>query len=642
MNKVKTNKSQVLKMDIPTRELTSRMSNTLNPKTLFFLLIFSCIVVTHAQTISVADFGLKPDTRENAVPFVQKAIEACRKNNKPILIFPKGRYDFWPQHCIEREYFMACVDDINPKQLAILIEQTGDLIIDGHGSELVFHGRMQPFAIDGCSNITIRNLSIDWDVPFGTQAIIEAATPNYVDLRINAYESPYVIEDGKLVFTGEGWKRGILTGCIEFDKRTHWVAPQTGDDVFGEGWNNYSGPGWKNYQAEELSKGLVRLHHVFPRLPALGNFLVLRHSERDHTGIFINNSNDVHLEDMNIYHAASHSVLAQHSENLTFSNVNCVPNATKKRIFAAQADGFHFADCKGHITVDRCRWHGLMDDPLNVHGTGVRIIQISGNTLRCQFLHHQSEGLEWACTGDEIKFLNKNTWYTVGTGKIKSFTKIDKKLFDIELEQVPPDNIEPGDGLENITWTPSITISNSFFGSCRARGILVTTPRKVLIENNIFESSGSAIVMEVEPTYFVTGAVEDVTIRSNVFRAPCLTSLYMSCEAIISIYPQMPKVDPTIPYNRNITITGNEFHLFDYPIVYAKSVQGLEFSHNKLIRSYDFEPFHYRKAGLTFEACSQVKVFNNEIKGNILGTNIVLVQTQKKEVKTDKNGVFKL
>lgn len=29
--------------------------------------------------ISVADFGLKPDTRENAVAYVQKAIEACRE-----------------------------------------------------------------------------------------------------------------------------------------------------------------------------------------------------------------------------------------------------------------------------------------------------------------------------------------------------------------------------------------------------------------------------------------------------------------------------------------------------------------------------------------------------------------------------------
>lgn len=31
--------------------------------------------------------------------------------------------------------------------------------------------------------------------------------------------------------------------------------------------------------------------------------------------------------------------------------------------------------------------------------------------------------------------------------------------------------------------------------SCRARGILVSTPGKVLIERNYFESSGSAILI---------------------------------------------------------------------------------------------------------------------------------------------------
>ena len=52
-----------------------------------------------------------------------------------------------------------------------------------------------------------------------------------------------------------------------------------------------------------------------------------------------------------------------------------------------------------------------------------------------------------------------------------------------------------GDALENLTWSPDVEIKNTFFGSCRARGLLVTTPGKVVIENNIFESSGSAILI---------------------------------------------------------------------------------------------------------------------------------------------------
>lgn len=49
--------------------------------------------------ISVADFGLKPDTRENAVAYVQKAIEACRGKEPVTLVFPEGRYDFLASIC---------------------------------------------------------------------------------------------------------------------------------------------------------------------------------------------------------------------------------------------------------------------------------------------------------------------------------------------------------------------------------------------------------------------------------------------------------------------------------------------------------------------------------------------------------------
>ena len=59
--------------------------------------------------ISVADFGLKPDTRENAVAYVQKAIEACRGKEPVTLVFPEGRYDFWPQYAHEKNYYETFV-----------------------------------------------------------------------------------------------------------------------------------------------------------------------------------------------------------------------------------------------------------------------------------------------------------------------------------------------------------------------------------------------------------------------------------------------------------------------------------------------------------------------------------------------------
>lgn len=34
--------------------------------------------ISASKIISVSDFGLKPDSRINAVPFIQKAIDACQ------------------------------------------------------------------------------------------------------------------------------------------------------------------------------------------------------------------------------------------------------------------------------------------------------------------------------------------------------------------------------------------------------------------------------------------------------------------------------------------------------------------------------------------------------------------------------------
>ena len=51
--------------------------------------------------------------------------------------------------------------------------------------------------------------------------------------------------------------------------------------------------------------------------PRVGNVLVLRHSERDHAGLFVADSRDVTVENVDLHHCAGLGLLAQFSENLT-------------------------------------------------------------------------------------------------------------------------------------------------------------------------------------------------------------------------------------------------------------------------------------------------------------------------------------
>jgi hypothetical protein len=82
----------------------------------------------------------------------------------------------------------------------------------------------------------------------------------------------------------------------------------------------------------------------------LGNWLVLRHSARDHAGTFIVNSRNIVIENMNMYHNAGLGILSQYSSDLYFKNVNVIPNPAKNRILSGHDDGMHFSNCSGQIT----------------------------------------------------------------------------------------------------------------------------------------------------------------------------------------------------------------------------------------------------------------------------------------------------
>ncbi len=569
------------------------------------------------DTVWVSRFGLAPDSRQNAVKAVQQALAECKGKDHPVLAFAKGRYDFWPQYSVEKEYFESNTTVSNPRRCPIWICDCTGLTIDAGGSDFIYHDRVQPFTIDHCRDILLKNVSIDWDVPLTAQAFVADTAAGYIELLIDREAYPYTLEKGKLVFTGEGWK-SEWWGSIEFANDTRMIVPQSGDGALGDNWNDYTATG--------LAGGKIRLQYPFKRKPAIGNTLVLRHNDRDHAGIFITESKGVRLENIHLYQTAGLGILAQYSENLVYKDLYIVPNPDKGRFFSGHDDGCHFSNCRGQILVEHCQFAGLMDDPINVHGTAVQVIgKRSENELLCRFMHEQSIGMEWARPGDSIGFINHETMQTIAVGVVEYFEPVSRQDFILRFSQAIPAAFSLKDALENLHWTPDFTVVNSLFSFNRARGLLISTPGKVLVENNSFESSGSAILIAGDANqWFESGAVKDVVIRGNIFRDACLTSNYQFCEAIISIEPEIPALDGNTPFHRNIVISGNEFHPFDYPVLFARSVNGLSFSDNTIIRSHRFSAYHDNKHMFTFQACRKVSISGNQLEGDILGRNILL------------------
>ena len=241
------------------------------------------------------------------------------------------------------------------------------------------------------------------------------------------------------------------------------------------------------------------------------------------------------------------------------------PQENSGRIISSFADCFHFSGCKGKIVIDGCSTSGSHDDPINVHGTHLKVIAIAKDKkVTVRFMHHQTYGFEAFFAKDSIAFVNPKTLKPIAYAKLKSAKLINKREMQLELDGALSDKVKVGDVIENSSWTPEVTIRNSRFERTNTRGMLLTTSRKVLVENNTFYRTGmhAILIADDASSWFESGAVRDVTIRNNTFQECSGT--------VINIAPENHELVGGFYVHHNIKIENNIFNVFDSSIVSAR------------------------------------------------------------------------
>lgn len=283
--------------------------------------------------------------------------------------------------------------------------------------------------------------------------------------------------------------------------------------------------------------------------------------------------------------------------------------------------------CKGLIRSVGGLYEGMMDDAINVHGTYLKVQKrIDNKTLVGEYMHGQSYGFEWGRPGDVVQFIESKTMEVLGEqNKVAAIEAADKpdghgaKQFRITFEKpVDPAISEVGTyGIENLEWTPEVYFADNVIRNNRARGSLFSTPKKTVVEKNVFDhTSGTAILLCGDCNgWFETGACHDVHIRNNKF-INALTNQFQFTNAVISIYPEIPDLKSQKRYfHSGIVIEDNEFETFDMPILYAKSVDGLVFRNNVIRQNHDYPAFHWNNHRFFFQRVVNVEIKDNRFDG---------------------------
>lgn len=527
---------------------------------------------------------------------IQTAIEKARSyNGKAVVIeLQNADYNIHRESSSQILYHISntASEKENPNQtkhIGLWLKGLKNVTIDGKGAHLVTHGEMTGFVIDQCENITLRNFTVTAADPTVPELTVTEVGERHMTVRIHP-RSRYQIKDGKFSFVGDNWS--LSDGIAQS------YDPEK--DITWRSWSPLNGL----RKAIELEPNLLRF--VYDKAPQArpGLTFQMRDGIRDQACGLIQFSKNVTLDNLHLDFLGNFGIVGQMSENITYRNMAFEPEAGSGRTCAGFADFVQMSGCKGKITIENSRFSGAHDDPINIHGTHLAVTEfLAPNQIVVKYMHHQTYGFQSFLPGNTIEFIDPHTLLSLSSAKVKKAEMKNEREITITLDKPVTSKVKETEGLviENVTYTPEVEIRGNYFSRIPTRGILVSTRRKVIIEDNTFfrmQMSGILIADDAR-SWFESGMVRDVTICNNDF---------IECGGpVIFIAPENDRNEGYV--HRNITIANNRFRLTGTDAISAKSVDGLKITDNLFLTP---------KASTTEELIKTRECKDVTIEGNII------------------------
>lgn len=451
--------------------------------------------------------------------------------------------------------------------LMITVDGKKNVVIDGNGSKFICHGKMTPFSTFNSENITFKNITVDYADPTVVEMEVLEINPVSYVLKVHP-DSKYRIENGRITWYGENFEF--------YDTKHYFHIYYPKDDCMRKEAFGPMADDTATY--EDLGNRIIRINHgrttPNPYEFTVGTIVQLRDGVRDESGAFFGWSKDIVVDNVTMHFMHGLGFVSQCSENITLNKVTCAPDPESGRICSCFADGSQFSNCRGQINITNCIFRGLHDDPVNIHGTYLKITESKGTEIVAAFIQPDSFNFNIFRDGDTIEVRDPEYMLKKGEAKVVSSEIIDPYHIKVVLDRNAED-FTVGRVIENFSANPDVYIAGCHSSRVTTKGFLTGTRGKVLIENNTFVNFRRPCVLLACDTqsWYESGPVNDVTIRNNQ---------HINCteEPLYIIKPENTKFEDNEFVNRNILIEGNHAEGGQNAWLYAKSTDNIVFKNN--------------------------------------------------------------
>lgn len=542
---------------------------------LSILFFYFFMINSNAAKVVYLQKYLDADTLSyiDAVPAIRKAIEDCVRFHANELLLPEGTLNLKPDYAFEKYEYISN-NDPSMKRIAFYLENLKDFTIRGNNTKLLFSGFMSAFSLSNSSDIKIEGISIDYVHPFVSECKIVDAGTGWYELKFP--DSCRVdLLDGSLRIRDEYGVTYPFSSLLEFDTERREVAYHAHDYwIYG-----------RTYPAVKTQDGNYRLYRKDFGEARIGNTMVLGATARLNPAFTLWECENINLMNVDIYHCGGMGVIAQSSRNIELNRVNVMPPSDSGRIISASADATHFVNCKGYIRLLNCIFRNQKDDATNIHGWYMAIERVlSPEKLLLRWHNSGQFGIRFIKKGMMLEFVDNTNLETYARLQVKSVTYLNAEYAEVTFNQKVPEQVSVNHVVAEDDEYPDVLIKGCYIGNNRARGLLIGSRNRVIIEDCTFHTPGAAILFEGDGNYwYEQSGVRNVIIRNNLFDN-CMYGAFTWGNACIAVGSGIPQKKNS-RYHRNIVVENNTFETFDSRIVNLYCVDGFIFRNNKIVMS---------------------------------------------------------
>ena len=547
-------------------------------------------------TLYLKDY-LDDSSAEDAMPAIRAALADCARKHASTLVLPGDTLRISPAEAFE-EYQFISNNDPSMKRIAFQLKDFRDFTIDGNGTVLLFSGHISPFNLDLCANISIKDLTIDFKRAFVSEGVISAVGKGFFEVQVPAHYQT-TIREGNLFFLDENGETYPYSSLLEFDAARKEVAYHVHDYWI---WTEQS-------QAEEIGPGRYRFRRSDYGDGTVGNVLAFGASTRNNPAFTLLDCDGFKLTDVKLYNCCGMGVIAQSSKDIELLRFDVEPTPGSDRIISISADATHFVNCKGYIRMIDCIFRGQKDDATNVHGWYMAVDKVlAPDKLLLRWRNSGQCGIQFIKPGMTLELVDSQVMEAYARKTVREVRYLNSECAEVTFTEAVPTETKPGDVVAEDDDYPDVLISGCYIGNNRARGLLIGSRGKVVIEKNTFHTPGTAILFEGDGRYwYEQSGVRDVTIRDNVFDN-CMYGSATWGSAVIAVGSGIPDREHS-RYHRGILVENNVFRGFDHRIVNLYCVDGFTFRGNTIeFTDADYPAFGTPEDRFIYRNCDHVTI----------------------------------